>query len=35
MGNPKAPTVAIRAQFDALSPNAEYIGRDGKKYRKP
>lgn len=29
------PTVTTRAQFDALSKGAEYIGKDGRRYRKP
>ena len=41
---PRAPTappsivserVTTRAQFDALAPGATYVGRDGRRYRKP
>lgn len=31
----KTPTVTTRQQFDKLPSGTEYIGKDGKRYRKP
>ena len=34
-GGAAPPTVTTKDQYDKLAPNTEFIGSDGKRYRKP